>query len=150
MRCDIHNCEFGHLDPNDLYPDIPSYACYHCYKQTNCIHVFTDKEFDGHRWCVKCDRAIDEENVERRDAVYSGPGKSGICVCGCSWNDHHLGMVLRLGRVLTKQGTYEHYIAQECDRFGFNEYGGLKYNEETEKWETHCHAYKDCGYLEIL
>ena len=82
---------------------------------------------------------------ERRDAIYSGPGKSGICICGCPWDEHHLGMVVRLGSTLTKQGTREYHIPQECDAFGCNETGGMKYNEADGEWEDHCFGYKDRG-----
>jgi len=114
----------------------------------SCIeHKFANKPVDEHYFCVVCDIAKDEENVIRRDAIYSGPGKSGICICGCAWDDHHLGMVARLGRTLTKQGTYEYYIPQECERYGFNECGGMKFNETTEEWEYHCNGYQDRGTL---
>ncbi len=108
-----------------------------------CKHSFSQVTVDGHIFCVKCDIAKDEENVVRRDARYSGIGKSGICVCGCKWDDHHLGMVMRLGSYLTKQGVYEGYIPQECDAFGCNETGGMKFNDETEQWENHCYSYQD-------
>ncbi len=110
-----------------------------------CIHKFSSVTADGHIFCVLCDIAADEDIVERRNAQYSGPGKTGVCLCGCSWEDHHLGMVMRLGSILTKQGTYEYYIPQECDKYGFNEKGGQKFNEETQMWEEHCNAYVDCG-----
>ena len=76
---------------------------------------------------------------ERR---YSGPGKSGICVCGCKWDDHHLCMVVRQDYL---DATQEQYIPDECCRYGFNEGGGMKYNKETGEWEDHCHGYEDRG-----
>ena len=39
--------------------------------------------------------------------------------------------------------TQEGYVPQECDAFGFNEVGGMKYNQETGEWEDHCHGYRD-------
>jgi hypothetical protein len=71
---------------------------------------------------------------------YSGPNRSGICICGCSWDDHHLGMVMNRDYV---EQTGEVYIPDECDAFGFNEVGGMKYNTEKEAWEDHCHGYRD-------
>lgn len=71
---------------------------------------------------------------------YSGPNRSGICVCGCTWDKHHLGMVMNREHF---EKTQEAYVPQECDHYGFNEVGGMKYNKETGKWEDHCHGYKD-------
>ena len=76
---------------------------------------------------------------------YSGPNRTGICVCGCKWEDHHLGIVMREEYV---QATGERYIPQECTRYGFNEVGGMKYNETTSCWEDHCHSYKDSGVID--
>ncbi len=110
-------------------------------------HTFCRDKIDGHRWCVICDACEDgEEGITRRGAKYTGPNNSGICVCGCPWDEHHLGVVVRLGCLLTDQGTREFYIPQECEYYGCNEYGGRKYNEVTEEWEDHCHSYKDRGY----
>lgn len=41
------------------------------------------------------------------------------------------------------QATGEGYIPQECCAFGFNETGGLKY--ENGEWVDHCHGYRDSG-----
>jgi hypothetical protein len=41
--------------------------------------------------------------------------------------------------------TGEAYVPQECDHFGCNETGGMKYNKETHEWEDHCHGYRDTG-----
>lgn len=70
---------------------------------------------------------------------YSGPNRSGICICGCSWEDHHLGMVMNKDYF---NQTGESYIPQECDKYGFNEVGGMKMDENGE-WQEHCHSYKD-------
>ena len=71
---------------------------------------------------------------------YSGSNCSGICVCGCPWDKHHMMLVMRQEYV---DETHEGYIPQECCHFGNNEVGGLKYNELTEEWEDHCQMYKD-------
>jgi hypothetical protein len=66
---------------------------------------------------------------------YSGKGRSGTCVCGHSWEDHHLGMVLNQDYF---EQTGEAYIAQECEFYGSNEMGGLD-----EEGNDHCHGYRD-------
>ena len=69
---------------------------------------------------------------------YSGPNRSGICVCGCSWEDHHLSIVMKKECV---EATGEIYIPDECCRYGSNEMGGRQYvNGE---WIDHCHGYRD-------
>jgi hypothetical protein len=75
-----------------------------------------------------------------KEPRYSGPNRSGICVCGCPWHIHHLGVVMNRDYWLA---TGEEYVPQECDAFGFNETGGMKYNKEIEEWEDHCHGYED-------
>lgn len=74
------------------------------------------------------------------EARYSGPNRSGICVCGCSWDKHHLGIVMWKEYI---DETGEYYIPQECEAYGSNEVGGAKYNEKTEQWEDHCYDYRD-------
>jgi len=37
--------------------------------------------------------------------------------------------------------TGEIYIPEECCKYGFNEVGGMKY--ENGEWVDHCHRYKD-------
>jgi hypothetical protein len=71
-------------------------------------------------------------------ARYSGPNRSGMCVCGCPWNKHHLGMVMNQEYF---KATGEHYVPQECEAFGFNETGGRKYVDG--EWVDHCHGYRD-------
>lgn len=66
---------------------------------------------------------------------YSGEGRSGTCICGHSWEDHHLGMVLRIEYV---DATHEGYIPQECCFFGSNEDGGLD-----AEGNDHCFGYRD-------
>jgi len=77
-----------------------------------------------------------------REPRYSGPNRSGICVCGCSWEDHHLCVVMNREYA---EATGEAYVPQECEAFGFNEVGGMKYNEETKRWDAHCQSYIDTG-----
>lgn len=70
-----------------------------------------------------------------RTARYSGPNRSGICICGHHWEDHHLGVVMN---ELETTGGREAYIPQECEAYGFNETGGLD-NEG----KDHCFGYRD-------
>lgn len=60
---------------------------------------------------------------------------SGICICGHSWEDHHLGVVMNEEYL---KDTEETYLPQECEFYGFNEMGGLGSDGE-----NHCHQYKD-------
>jgi hypothetical protein len=71
---------------------------------------------------------------------YSGPNRSGVCICGCPWDAHHLGMVMNVEYAAE---TGEAYVPDECDRFGCNEVGGMKFNKHTGLWEDHCHRYRD-------
>ena len=75
-----------------------------------------------------------------REPRYSGPNRSGICICGCSWKQHHLSCVMNQEYV---DETGENYLPEECCAYGCNEVGGLKYNEKTGEWEDHCHGYRD-------
>jgi len=72
---------------------------------------------------------------------YSGPGKSGICKCGHSWEDHHLGVVLNQEYWLA---TSEVYVPQECEHYGCNELGGMMPGPDG-KWVKHCGRYEDRG-----
>ena len=72
--------------------------------------------------------------------LYSGPDASGICICGCSWESHHLSLILRPEIV---EQRHEGYVPGECLRYGNNELGGMKFNDVTEEWEDHCHGYLD-------
>jgi hypothetical protein len=72
-----------------------------------------------------------------RHAIYSGLGRSGRCVCGHSWEDHHLGVVCRPGAEETSGGK-EWYVPQECEFFGSNEMGGLDADGN-----DHCFGYRD-------
>lgn len=71
------------------------------------------------------------------EAKYSGPGKSGRCVCGHGYQCHHLGMVVRQDYF---DATGEAYVPQECEFYGHNECGGLDDNGE-----AHCFGYEDDG-----
>jgi hypothetical protein len=84
-----------------------------------------------------------------KEPRYSGKNRSGICKCGHSWEDHHLGMVMQQQYI---EQTHEGYIPQECEAFGFNETGGMKYDEIKEEWVDHCQYYSDTkeNNLEIL
>lgn len=66
---------------------------------------------------------------------YSGPACSGTCICGHSWEDHHLGVVMNPDYVTD---TGETYIPQECEFFGCNETGGLD-----AEGKDHCFGYRD-------
>jgi hypothetical protein len=68
---------------------------------------------------------------------YSGPDRSGICVCGHSWKDHHLGCVLNPDYI---KATGEAYIPGECEFYGWNETGGLD-----AEGNLHCGSYVDRG-----
>lgn len=80
--------------------------------------------------------------MSKKERKYSGPDRTGICVCGCSWKVHHQNLVMNEEYI---KATEEAYILGECDAFGFNEVGGKKYDEETGEWVYHCHRYKDTG-----
>ena len=75
-----------------------------------------------------------------KDRRYSGPDRSGICVCGHKWDDHHLGCVMN--REYGK-ATGEAYVPEECEHYGFNEVGGMEFNPTTGRWTDHCYSYKD-------
>ena len=71
---------------------------------------------------------------------YSGTNRSGVCVCGHSWKEHHLGIVLNEAY---REATGEAYLPQECEYFGCNEAGGLDVDGE-----LHCQRYKDTAERE--
>ena len=66
---------------------------------------------------------------------YSGPNRCGTCICGHTWENHHLGVVLNEDY---RNATGEAYLPQECEAFGFNETGGLD-----AEGKDHCHKYRD-------
>ena len=77
-----------------------------------------------------------------REARYSGPNRRGVCVCGHSWQAHHLSKVMRQEYV---EETGEGYIPDECCFYGSNEVGGLQYVDG--EWIPHCSGYKDSQAL---
>lgn len=88
---------------------------------------------------------------------------SGICVCGCHWEEHHLSAICNKNayeaiKIYIEKncperkwkdsdgaefGGYPMYMPGECEKFGFNEVGGMKYNANLDCWEDHCHRYRD-------
>ncbi len=70
---------------------------------------------------------------------YSGPKNSGVCICGHSWDDHHLGVVLNEDYF---NDTHESYVPEECEVYGFNETGGLD-----SEGNDHCQRYQDIGNI---
>jgi hypothetical protein len=78
------------------------------------------------------------EGMEDWKPRYSGPDRSGICICGHRWDDHHLGVVMNLPYY---EKTGEEYVPQECEYFGFNEMGGMENKDG--KWIEHCGRYRD-------
>lgn len=75
---------------------------------------------------------------------YSGPGKTGVCVCGHSVFDHHLGVVMN---VAYYEQTQEAYVPQECEFYGCNKEGGMMPGPDGE-WIDHCFGYQDSGVQE--
>lgn len=66
---------------------------------------------------------------------------SGICRCGHSWEDHHLGVIVNtevLKELAEKYPKHPYYIPQECEFFGCNEEGGFDNNGN-----EHCLNYVD-------
>lgn len=86
---------------------------------------------------------VDGEDDDLNIPRYSGPNRSGVCVCGHSWEDHHLGVVMNREY---GDATGEAYLPQECEHFGFNEVGGLECVDG--KWLDHCHSYHDSMAIE--
>jgi len=71
---------------------------------------------------------------------------SGVCKCGCSWENHHLSMIINPDSWAELQRIapdHPPYFPDECCNYGSNETGGLKYNEKTKIWEEHCLRYVD-------
>ena len=78
---------------------------------------------------------------------YSGPDRSGICKCGCPWSKHHLGVITSeeywAGISLEEREDMEKFTPQECESFGFADHSGMRYDEESRQWITHCNGYID-------
>ena len=65
----------------------------------------------------------------------------GTCVCGHSWEDHHLGLIMNEDTMKELRSRYKNpppYLPQECEFYGCNETGGLD-----EDGNDHCKQYKD-------
>ena len=69
-----------------------------------------------------------------RPRQYSGIGRSGICICGHPWDEHHLGVKMR------DLENGEAYIPGECEFYGCNEDGGLDADGK-----DHCFSYRDAA-----
>lgn len=81
------------------------------------------------------------------EPMYSGPNRTGICVCGHHWSQHHLGCVMN--EEYFKE-TGESYVPQECEHYGFNENGGMMPNPDDPDgpWIDHCGQYRDSALKE--
>ena len=76
--------------------------------------------------------------------MYSWQIVSGICICGCSYEDHHLNVIMNWPEDLP--ADHPPYVPEECERYGCNEFGGL-IEEEPDCWYDHCHQYKDKDHV---
>ena len=65
---------------------------------------------------------------------------SGTCLCGHSWKEHHLSMVMRQEYI---DATGEYEIPGACLKYGSHEYEGLGLDGE-----LHCAGYVDKDDLE--
>lgn len=63
---------------------------------------------------------------------------SGMCVCGHSYEDHHLGFIMNEDTLRDLPADHPLYLPQECEFFGCNEGGGLD-----EEGNDHCQQYID-------
>lgn len=66
---------------------------------------------------------------------------SGVCVCGHSYEDHHLGLIMNseiLAEIREQEPNHPPYLPQECEYFGCNETGGLDTDGN-----IHCDNYQD-------
>ena len=106
-----------------------------------------DKEWVWSETCTEGDHAEDCVQVKRpcdlskrplRKARYSGPNRSGVCVCGHKWDRHHLGIIANIAYLWTEDAGPEGYLPQECEHYGFNEMGGCD-----AEGNVHCFGYKD-------
>ena len=75
---------------------------------------------------------------------YSGPHRTGVCVCGHSWEEHHPRCVMNKEYY---EATGEAYVPGECEYYGCNETGGMKPDpcNPDGRWVGHCHRYLDTG-----
>lgn len=86
----------------------------------------------------------EDEWIKNCKPKYSGPGKTGICICGHSWEDHHRSCVMNKRYI---EATNEIYVLGECCAYGSNEFGGRMPGPDGEEgeWIDHCHNYQDSG-----
>ena len=68
---------------------------------------------------------------------YSGPGQTGICVCGHHYSDHHCGVVMNPDYLAQ---TGETVVPGGCEFYQCNEGEGLD-----DKGKFHCFNYVDAG-----
>lgn len=73
--------------------------------------------------------------MPRWSARYSGPDRSGTCVCGHRWDDHHLQLVQNKAYI---DFTREAFVPEACEFYGTDEMGGLD-----SEGNAHCFNYKD-------
>ena len=113
--------------------------CPHCLSMTHTI--LTALNTKGQ--CGKCGHIKEttkettmKEKKSLRKALYTGPNRSGLCVCGHAWDRHHLCM--RMREYETEDGTKEAYVPCECEAYGANENSGLD-----RKGNYHCFGYVD-------
>jgi hypothetical protein len=66
---------------------------------------------------------------------------TGMCKCGHSWEDHHLGVIVNADVIQSIRSKYQDhplFIPQECEYYGCNEMGGYDTDGN-----DHCHGYED-------
>lgn len=69
---------------------------------------------------------------------------SGTCICGHSWEEHHLSLVLKPEGVAERIERGEPcYWPSECLYYGSNERGGLQWDPDLGEYVDHCHYYVD-------
>ena len=62
---------------------------------------------------------------------------SGVCKCGHSYEDHHLGVIMNEDTLDKLPKDHPPYLPQECEHFGSNEMGGrdLEGNYHCDQYE---------------
>ena len=55
-----------------------------------------------------------------------------ICKCGHPKSDHHTSWFMGGGE-----------LVEECEKYGWNETGGMKFNKKTKEWENHCQYFQE-------
>ena len=75
---------------------------------------------------------------------YTPKVRTGVCKCGHSWEDHHLGMVINADAIeVYKKYDAPLYMPQECEYYGCNEAGGMEYIGAEDRWVDHCQQYEE-------